>query len=120
MKNILFLDDDTSLCFLMAEIFKEYEGFEISAVNSYAEFTRLEPKIHSFDVIFLDVNLGAGVPSGIDAFEWLKARNFEKKIIFFTGHAQAYPFVMKAVATPNVFVLEKPATIDQIEKYLMD
>lgn len=115
MKKVLFLDDDKSLCYLMLELFENSPDVKMVTVNSYAQMTAFNSEINSFDVIFLDVNLGPGCPTGLDGFEWLKKNKFDKKIIFFTGHANAYPLVKDALNTPNVFVLEKPAPIKKIE-----
>lgn len=118
MKKILFLDDDESLCFLMKEVFKEEPTVEVTTVNSYAALLEQQPVIADFDIIFLDVNLGPGQPTGLDAFAWLKTQSYNKKVVFFTGHAQAYPLVRQAVKTPNVYVLEKPASVAQIEEFI--
>lgn len=115
MRKVLFLDDDKSLCYLMLELYEDDKNIEVTTVNSFEQFVENEPRIHDFDVIFLDVNLGPGNHTGLDAFEWLQQRKFKKKIVFFTGHAQAYPEVKEAVKNPQVFVLEKPATLLQIE-----
>lgn len=120
MRKILFLDDDKSLCFLMQELYEDNKEVNIATVNSFQEFVEMEPGLQDFDVIFLDVNLGHETYSGLDAFAWLQKHNFNKKIVFFTGHAQAYPEVKVAIKKPNVFVLEKPATLAQIEKMIND
>lgn len=118
MKKVLFLDDDKSLCFLMLELFEENPEVDITTVQSFAQLAEMEAVIQSFDVIFLDVNLGGGEPTGLDAFDWLEERGFGNKVVFFTGHANAYPEVKTAIRRPNVFVLEKPATIAQIENMI--
>lgn len=118
MKNVLFLDDDKNLCHLMAELLEENPDIHVETVNSFEEFQALGPGIGKFDTIFLDFNLGPGVPTGLDAYNWLKTQHFEKKIVFFTGHAQAYPLVRDAGKSRNVFVLEKPAPIHSIEKFV--
>src|SRR5579862_5380074 len=46
----------------------------------------------------LDVNLGPGCPSGLDAHSWLAAEHFSGRIVFLTGHAQSYPLVERAGA----------------------
>lgn len=115
MKKVLFLDDDKGLCFLMAELFEESGDIGIVTASSYAEFITHEKEIQTFDIIFLDVNLGAGCPTGLDAFDWLREKEFKNKIVFFTGHALSYPEVKEALKTPNVFNLEKPAPIKKIE-----
>lgn len=115
MKKVLFLDDDKSLCFLMVELFAESRDIEIVTASSYAQFITHEKDILTFDIIFLDVNLGAGCPTGLDAFQWLREKDYRNKIVFFTGHALSYPEVKEALKTPNVFNLEKPAPIKKIE-----
>jgi DNA-binding NtrC family response regulator len=117
MKKVLFLDDDKNLCHLMVELFEESKDVEVSTVNNYSELISFADNIQKFDVIFLDVNLGEG-PSGLDAFEWLKKMNFEKRIIFLSGHAQSYPQIRNAIAMPNVYFLAKPAQIKQIEDHI--
>ncbi len=102
----------------MRELYEDSNEVEIVTISSYEQFVENEPRIHEFDVIFLDVNLGSEEYSGLDAYAWLQKHNYEKKVVFFTGHAQAYPEVRVAVKMPNVFVLEKPATLAQIENMI--
>lgn len=118
MKKILFLDDDKSLCSLLELVMSELGHEESVFVHSFDELVRLKEKIQDFDVIFLDVNLGPNLPSGIDAFDWLKENHFDKKIIFFTGHAHSYPIVQKALDYPNVKILEKPVAIERIQEMI--
>lgn len=118
MKKILFLDDDKSLCTLLEILMSELGHLGSMFVHSFDELIKLKESIQDFDVIFLDVNLGPNLPSGIDAFDWLKANQFDKKIIFFTGHAHSYPVVQKALDYPNVGILEKPVTIERIQEMI--
>lgn len=118
MKKILFLDDDKSLCTLLGLLMEELGFTEISFVHSFAEMINLKDHIQDFDIIFLDVNLGPNEPNGVDAFDWLKANHFTKKIIFFTGHAHSFPIVQKALDYPNVSILEKPVAIERIQEMI--
>lgn len=115
MKKILFLDDDKSLCSLLGMLLNELGAVHAVFINSYNELLKLQSEIPNYDIIFLDVNLGSNVPNGLDAFDWLKDNNFEKKVVFFTGHANTYPIIQKALAYPNVSVLEKPVAVDKIQ-----
>lgn len=115
MKKILFLDDDKSLCTLLDLFMDELGHAGTTFVHSFAELVNLKNKIQDFDIIFLDVNLGPHVPNGMDAFDWLKENHFDKKIIFFTGHANSFPVVQKALDYPNVSILEKPVSIERIQ-----
>jgi DNA-binding response OmpR family regulator len=58
----------------------------------------------------LDVNLGAGQPSGIDAYRWLREHSFPGRIVFLTGHATTSPEVI-AARSHGQTVLEKPIDI---------
>lgn len=61
----------------------------------------------------LDVNLGTGKPSGLDAFNWLREHHFKGKIYFLTGHAHSHPLVVKACET-GAGVWAKPVASDFI------
>ena len=56
----------------------------------------------------LDINLGAGVPSGLDAYRWLKDNGFPGRTVFLTGHARSHPLVREARELTHVQVLSKP------------
>jgi DNA-binding response OmpR family regulator len=70
----------------------------------------------SFDLVILDVNLGAGQPSGVDACRWLQERSFSGQIVFLTGHA-SLPGVAEAHSL-GLKVLQKPLAIDELVKLL--
>jgi hypothetical protein len=64
----------------------------------------------SWDLAILDVNLGGGQPSGVEAYRWLMGQSFAGRIVFLTGHARSFPDVAEAHAL-GVKVLEKPVPI---------
>lgn len=117
MKSVLLLDDDKDLCVLMISIFTELE-IKGTCVHSFDELQKIDLKKENFDLVFLDINLGPGVKNGIDAYDWVKSKHFNKKIVFFTGHARNYPLLQAKLGEPNVSVLEKPAELETIEKIL--
>lgn len=55
----------------------------------------------------LDINLGHGAPTGVDALLWLQEREFPGKVIMLTGHSQSNSLVKQA-RTLGVLVYEKP------------
>ncbi len=66
----------------MQELYEDNGEVEIVTVNSYDEFVEKEPALKTFDVIFLDVNLGHETYSGLDAFSWLQKHEFKKRIVY--------------------------------------
>jgi FixJ family two-component response regulator len=62
----------------------------------------------------LDINLGEGQPSGLDAYHWLRESGFEGKIVFLTGHARSHPLVSQARQAGKVVILEKPTTMERL------
>ncbi len=68
----------------------------------------LGPEVLAADVAVLDINLGSGQPSGIDAYDWLMSENFGGRLLFLTGHAHAHPLVARAERLRRATVLDKP------------
>jgi FixJ family two-component response regulator len=66
--------------------------------------------LHS-KLVILDINLGPGKPSGVEAFRWLKSRSFGGHIVFLTGHARSQPLVVEACAVGEAKVYQKPIGI---------
>lgn len=117
-KRVLLLDDDRDLCFVMKEMLLVLGAQSCFVSHSYYDLTQHEDEAIHTDLALLDVNLGDEKYNGIDAYEWLKKLGYPGEIVFFTGHARSHPWVKKALEIPKVQLLEKPATIDMIEKLL--
>jgi DNA-binding NtrC family response regulator len=116
VRSVLLLDDDDDLRAVLSELFTTYDARCLS-VGSVDELMALGPRGLACDLAVLDVNLGAGRPSGIDAYEWLKAQRFGGQIVFLTGHARSYPTVAKAQAL-GIKVLEKPVHTAELARLL--
>lgn len=109
-KSILVLDDDDDLRRVLCDLFDFY-GALCTGVGSLDEMKSLEVNGQlPFD---LDVNLGEGKPSGVDACRWLQERSFSGQVLFLTGHGRSFPGVAEARAL-GVRVLEKPVTVDDL------
>ena len=102
MKDVLVLDDDETLCNTLKMIIEVVAPVQCWSVRSFEALRKLESDLPRFGVAMLDINLGYGQPSGLDAYAWLKEKNFSGKIIFFTGHAKLHPDVLKAAQIPGV------------------
>jgi DNA-binding NtrC family response regulator len=101
------LDDDADLLEILAELLEERDCRCLRA-RSLAELKALGPEVLAADVAVLDINLGSGEPSGIDAYNWLVSQNFGGRLLFLTGHAHAHPLVARAERLRRAQVLDKP------------
>jgi DNA-binding response OmpR family regulator len=112
-KSILVLDDNQDLRGIMCELFDSYGG-RCTGVGSVDEMKTLAVDGRlAFDVAILDVNLGPGRPSGLDAYRWLRDQSFPGQILLLTGHAYSFPGVAEAHAL-GVRVLQKPVSIEEL------
>ncbi len=101
------LDDDADLLEILAELLEERQCHCLRA-QSLAELQALGQEVLAADVAVLDINLGSGQPSGIDAYDWLMSENFGGRLLFLTGHAHAHPLVARAERLRRATVLDKP------------
>jgi FixJ family two-component response regulator len=115
VKTVLVLDDDLDLCFVLRETFTMLGANSIE-FQSYADLVTHRNAVLEANIALLDVNLGKGVPSGIDAYNWLVQQKFKGRLIFFSGHAQSDPLIREALKLPNVTFLAKPASIEKLEE----
>lgn len=120
MKKILLLEDNLELCKLLGQIFNSFGTIDLSICHSYSDVTALNGKALNFEVAFLDVNLGMGQKTGIDAFDWLLENGYQGKTVFFTGHASSYGVLKKITDRPNVYLLDKPADISKIREHIFN
>ncbi|HLK90844.1 MAG TPA: response regulator [Polyangia bacterium] len=105
--NAALLDDDADLLDILAELLQEH-GCRCVSARSLADLKALASEVLTADVAVLDINLGSGEPSGIDAYEWLTSQGFAGRILFLTGHAHAHPLVARAEQLRHAAVLDKP------------
>ncbi len=118
MAKVVVLDDDPHLRSLLCTLFNAVGATGCASFGSLSEFAAAKNQVLSADLIVLDVNLGPGLPSGLDAYSWLIEQGFGGRIIFLTGHARAHPLVQKASRLGSAKVYEKPLGIDMLESIL--
>ncbi|HLM46607.1 MAG TPA: response regulator [Myxococcaceae bacterium] len=108
MPRVVVLEDDEDLRSILCELL-ELSGAEgcVSA-GSLAELERQRVEVLGCGLAILDINLGAGVPSGLDAYRWLRDNGFSGRTVFLTGHARSHPLVREALELAHVQVLSKP------------
>jgi DNA-binding response OmpR family regulator len=106
--RVLYLDDDDDLREVVGDILATV-GVAVDAVGSLAQLETLASHdAAAFDLAVLDINLGPGVPSGIDAYRWLKEHKFVGRTVFLTGHARSHPLVAEALRLGDAMVYDKP------------
>jgi FixJ family two-component response regulator len=108
------LDDDADLRESVVEILRVMMDADCVAVASVAQMIEQHDDVLRCTVAILDINLGPGQPSGLDAYRWLRTRSFSGSIAFLTGHARHHPLVAEAHRIGAVDVLEKPIDFPQL------
>lgn len=116
--KILVLDDNSDMCELMKEVLGDFGCENILLSQSFEQTESYQSEIDSIDVAFLDVNLGMGKKNGIEVYHWLMEQGYPGKVVFFTGHAGSYPALTELINNSNVSLLEKPVSIELIEKVI--
>jgi FixJ family two-component response regulator len=114
---VIFLDDNEDLRQLLPALLRSTLGVECASFGSVPELESHSEDVLGARVIILDINLGFDRPDGIDAFNWLVARNFRGKIAFLTGHARSNPQVAVAEKS-GAEVFEKPLHPDQLISFV--
>jgi DNA-binding NtrC family response regulator len=115
--RIVFLDDSEDLRELMAILLETTLGVECLCFANLMDFKDHSEEVLLAKVAILDINLGPGAPDGVDAFNWLMARRFDGKILFFTGHARTHPQLSLAVRN-GAQVLEKPLEPEKLISFV--
>ena len=85
MGNVLIIDDDRTVCGVMAKLL-EREGHTTSSVLSLKEGVR-EATAGDFDVVFLDVMMPDG--NGLDVIPEIRSAGSQPEIIIMTGRGDA-------------------------------
>jgi DNA-binding NtrC family response regulator len=116
--TVLLLDDDPDLLDILGSVIGEVCERPCLAATSFEDMVRLGDRALSCDVAILDVNLGPGRPSGVDAYRWLQEQGFRGKIAFLTGHAQTHPAVQRACQAEAATVYQKPISIGTLRSIL--
>jgi DNA-binding NtrC family response regulator len=112
-RHVLFLDDDRDLREVVGTLLSR-RGTRCETVGSVVELQRAFAKSDDFALVILDVNLGPGVPSGLDAYRWLRELGYRGRIAFLTGHARAHPLVAAASSHRDAAVIEKPISAKEL------
>jgi DNA-binding NtrC family response regulator len=116
--KVLILDDDPDLRDTLGEVITGIFQHPFVAAASYDDLVALGRRALDCELAILDVNLGPDRPSGVDAFEWLRAQGFQGRIAFLTGHARSHPAVQRASRLQTASVHQKPMSLEQLGSLL--
>jgi DNA-binding response OmpR family regulator len=118
--DVLLLDDDQDLLDSVAELIELSANRRVWKARGLADLEALNGCALACDVALLDINLGAEVPSGLDALRWLSERRFAGRAVFLTGHAPSFPLVEEARKLAGVQVVSKPLSGDELLALIED
>jgi FixJ family two-component response regulator len=108
VQRVLVLEDDGDLRDILCELLQVVGVEQCVEAASLEQMERQRAQVLECTLAILDINLGASVPSGLDAYHWLRRNGFQGRIIFLTGHARSHPLVSEAYRLKDVKVLAKP------------
>jgi ActR/RegA family two-component response regulator len=111
---VLILDDDDDLRETLAQALHVKCRVDCLAVADVDAMIALGDRALACELAILDVNLGVGKPSGIDAHAWLLRNGFSGRIAFLTGHAKVHTMVQEAIDRGTARVLQKPTRLDTL------
>ena len=115
--RVLVLDDDGDLREMLCEIFLSLGADDCLPLASVSSL-QAAPRALNTELAVVDVNLGDGVPNGVDAFHWLCDKGYRGRIVFLTGHARSFPPVAQAAKHAAAQILQKPTSIDTLKNIL--
>ena len=118
VKHVLFLDDDEDLRDIVVRVLADLDV----ACDAFGTVDELKARVghrpDGIDVAILDINLGPGRESGIDAYRWLRGHGYEGRIAFLTGHGRNHPLVVDALRAGDATVHDKPVTLGEFRAML--
>jgi DNA-binding NtrC family response regulator len=118
VKRVLFLDDDDDLREIVVQMLEDL-GVACDAVATVEQMRATMARSGgAVDVAVLDVNLGGGHESGVDAYHWLRENGFSGRVAFLTGHGRTHPLVSEALRIGDATVRDKPITMRAFRELL--
>jgi CheY-like chemotaxis protein len=108
VQRVLVLEDDEDLRAILCELLALAGVEDCLPVGSLEALRRRREEALGCELALLDINLGAGVPSGLEAYQWLRESGFQGRTLFLTGHARSHPLVRQAHELTHAQVLSKP------------
>jgi DNA-binding response OmpR family regulator len=111
VERVLVLEDDNDLRTLLCDLLVLSGAKACVSAGSVEAMVRQKDQVLGCELALLDVNLGSGTQSGLDAYHWLRENGFGGRIVFLTGHARSHPLVRKAYELSQARILSKPVDV---------
>jgi ActR/RegA family two-component response regulator len=111
---VLYVEDNDDLRELVVELVTVVLKRRCVGVGSYEELAALGKEALRCSIAILDINLGPGRRSGIDAYAWLRDHGYQGRIVFLTGHASSHPLVVEAQRIGDAEIFSKPIEPDRL------
>lgn len=118
--RVLVVEDDADLACLLCNVFETLGAQSCQAVRSLTELQNASDRALEADLVVLDINLGAGCPSGVDAWRWLREGRYRGRVAFLTAHAASNPLVKSVAEQAEAPVLSKPVSMQTLAGLLHD
>jgi DNA-binding NtrC family response regulator len=112
--ELLIVDDDEDMREALADLLQATYGRHVIGAADLDQLVALGHRALECGLVIIDVNLGAGKPTGLDVLTWLRDHGYCGKIVFLTGHGRSTPQVEQAHHLQNVTVLSKPLGVDAL------
>lgn len=114
-KDILVVDDESGVRFLIGEILQGDARKIHLASNGKQALALLEQE--KIDIVLLDINMPG--MNGVDVYKALKMRNYQGKVIMMTAHEEG-ELVEKAKSLGVKKFLIKPFDINELKQAVID
>lgn len=115
---IFVLDDDPDILDSMTAVVRGLCKRPCVTAASVKEMVGLSKEVLESGLAFLDINLGADSPSGVEGYRWLRKHKYGGRVVFFTGHAQSHPQVQEAQRLGDADIVQKPVPLGSILKLI--
>jgi FixJ family two-component response regulator len=115
---IFVLDDDPDILDSMSAVVNGLCKRPCITAASVKEMLGLSKQVLDSGLAFLDINLGADNPSGVEGYRWLRKHKYTGRVVFFTGHAQTHPQVQEAKRLGDADIVQKPVPLGSILKLI--
>jgi FixJ family two-component response regulator len=116
--GVVLLDDDEDLRAALGDLVQHLTNLPCLTLCNVAELVAHRDEVLGSGLAILDINLGPGQPSGLDAHAWLAKEGFRGRVAFLTGHARSHPLVARAATLGGVEVLQKPIGMAELRRLL--
>jgi len=115
MNNILVIDDNADIRFLICSILKE-NNYDVRSAANYDQAVReINKKLP--DLAIVDIKLGSCEKDGIDLLKLLMGFNSNTPVIMISGHANMQ-IAVEAIRIGAYEFLEKPFSSEKLQNYV--